>query len=55
MTDEEQQVEFAKKAIQVYKGWNAKVERDIKRMFRLTKEQLNQVKLRTIVSNAKHN
>merc|ERR1719499_1279015 len=50
MTDEEQQVEFAKKAIQVYKGWNAKVERDIKRMFRLTEEQLSQVKLRTIES-----
>jgi len=48
LSEEEQQVEFAKKAMQIHKGWNMNVEQDVNRIFRLNEEQLGSLKVRTL-------
>jgi len=48
LSEEEQQVEFAKKAMQIHKGWDRNVEQDVKRIFRLNEEQLGNLKVRTL-------
>lgn len=47
LSEPEQRVEFAKKAMEIHKGWNTQVETDLKRIFRLTDQELDQVKSRS--------
>jgi len=47
LSEPEQRVEFAKKAMEIHEGWNTQVETDMKRIFRLTDQELDQVKSRS--------
>jgi len=50
LSEPEQRVEFAKKAMEIHEGWNTQVETDLKRIFRLTDQELDQVKSRSCES-----